>query len=169
MSNEQLQAWVERISLESFRIPFRHKATFNRRLSSTGGRYFMKSHHIEINPHQLETHGVDEVEKIIKHELCHYHLHLAGRGYRHRDADFKNLLQAVGGSRFCQSLPKNTPGRRQPEPYRYKLRCNACGAEYLRKRKMNPARYRCGQCSGRLTLLSLRLPQEVMINYYYST
>ena len=63
MSNEELQAWVEKISLESFRVPFRHQATFNRRLSSTGGRYFMKSHHIEINPHQLATHGREEVER----------------------------------------------------------------------------------------------------------
>lgn len=76
MSNEELQAWVERISEESFGLPFRHRATFNRRLSTTGGRYFMKSHHIEINPHQLEANGREEVEKIIKHELCHYHLHL---------------------------------------------------------------------------------------------
>ncbi|MGW8823768.1 SprT family protein [Paenibacillus lautus] len=161
MSNEELQAWVEKISLESFRIPFRHQATFNRRLSSTGGRYFMKSHHIEINPHQLATHGREEVEKIIKHELCHYHLHIAGRGYRHRDADFKKLLQAVGGSRFCKSLPKGkTVGRRQPEPYRYMLRCGDCGTEYLRKRKMDPARYRCGKCGGRLTLLKLDSPKK---------
>ncbi|MGE7827936.1 SprT family protein [Paenibacillus sp. NPDC093718] len=161
MSNEELQVWVEKISLESFRVPFRHQATFNRRLSSTGGRYFMKSHNIEINPHQLATNGKEEVEKIIKHELCHYHLHIAGRGYRHRDADFKNLLQAVGGSRFCKSLPKGkVAGRRQPEPYRYKLRCSYCGTEYLRKRKMNPARYRCGKCSGRLTLLKLDSPMK---------
>lgn len=160
MSNEELQAWVERVSLESFRLPFRHKATFNRRLSTTGGRYFMKSHHIEINPHQLDIHGPEEVEKIIKHELCHYHLHLAGRGYRHRDPDFKMLLQAVGGSRFCKALPKRTASGRNPEPYRYKLRCGACGTEYLRKRRMNPDRYRCGKCRGRLTLQALDSPNK---------
>ena len=98
MSNEELQAWVEKISLESFRVPFRHQATFNRRLSSTGGRYFMKSHNIEINPHQLATNGKEEVEKIIKHELCHYHLHIAGRGYRHRDADFKTCRKPLEGA-----------------------------------------------------------------------
>ncbi|CAM3512266.1 MULTISPECIES: SprT family protein [Paenibacillus] len=160
MSNEELQAWVESVSLKSFGVPFRHKATFNRRLSSTGGRYFLKSHHIEINPHQLAANGPEEVEKIIKHELCHYHLHLAGRGYRHRDPDFKQLLQAVGGSRFCKSLPAAKPEGRKPEPYRYMLRCGACGTEYLRKRKMNPARYRCGRCSGRLTLLRLDSPKK---------
>ncbi|OOC63226.1 SprT family protein [Paenibacillus ihbetae] len=160
MSNEELQAWVESVSLKSFGVPFRHKATFNRRLSSTGGRYFLKSHHIEINPHQLAANGPEEVEKIIKHELCHYHLHIAGKGYRHRDPDFKQLLQAVGGSRFCKSLPATKPAGRKPEPYRYMLRCGACGTEYLRKRKMNPARYRCGRCSGRLTLLQLDSPKK---------
>lgn len=155
MSNEELQAWVEEISIHSFHIPFKHRATFNRRLSSTGGRYFMKSHNIEINPHQLEIHGKEEVERIIKHELCHYHLHLAGRGYKHRDADFKNLLQAVGGSRFCKAIVKSDGNMRKPEPYRYVLRCVECGTEYKRKRKMDPARYRCGRCSGHLRLLML--------------
>lgn len=37
------------------------------------------------------------MERIIKHELCHYHLHLRGMGYKHRDADFKTLLAQVGG------------------------------------------------------------------------
>lgn len=96
MTDEQLQAWVEEISLRSFGLPFRHEARFNRRLRSTGGRYFMKSHHIEINPAQLAAYGVEEVEKIIKHELCHYHLHIMGRGYRHRDPEFKALLNRVG-------------------------------------------------------------------------
>lgn len=94
MTDEQLQAWIEQISLRSFGVPFRHQARFNSRLRTTGGRYFMKSHHIEINPAQLVTYGEEEVERIIKHELCHYHLHLAGRGYQHRDADFKALLQS---------------------------------------------------------------------------
>lgn len=115
----------------------------------------MKSHHIEINPRQLETHGREEVEKIIKHELCHYHLHLAGRGYRHRDRDFKTLLAEVGGSRYCKSVASPGEKARKPQPYRYLLRCTDCRMSYKRKRKMNPDRYRCGRCGGRLTLHSL--------------
>lgn len=153
MSNDELQAWVEDISLRSFGIPFRHRATFNARLSTTGGRYFMKSHDIEINPHQLQSHGLDEVEKIIKHELCHYHLHIRGMGYKHRDADFKQLLQQVGGSRFCKALPGKKA--RVPQPYRYKLVCSACGMEYKRKRKMDVRKYRCGKCRGNLRLFPL--------------
>lgn len=155
MSNEELQLWIEQVSRDSFGVPFRHKASFNSRLSSTGGRYFTKSHNIEINPHQLATFGREETERIIKHELCHYHLHLAKRGYMHRDADFKSLLAQVGGSRFCQTL--SGAKARKSLPYRYKLVCTACGVEYPRKRKVDPKRYRCGKCTGKLKLLALEV------------
>jgi len=151
MDDKQLQQWVEQISIASFGIPFKHKATFNSRLRSTGGRYFMKSHHIEISSLQLQLHGPEEVEKIIKHELCHYHLHLARRGHQHRDADFKQLLRQVGGTRFCSALPI----AKKKEPYRYRLVCLKCQMEYLRKRKVNPAKYACGKCRGKLKLLEV--------------
>lgn len=155
MTNEELQLWIEQVSRDSFGVPFRHKASFNSRLSSTGGRYFTKSHNIEINPHQLAIFGREETEKIIKHELCHYHLHLAKRGYMHRDTDFKSLLAQVGGSRYCQTLPGAKA--RKSLPYRYKLICTACAMEYPRKRKVDPKRYRCGKCSGKLKLLALEV------------
>lgn len=151
MTNEQLQQWVERISTQHFGRPFLHRATFNERLRATGGRYFMKTHHIEISRRHYDTYGLDEVEKIIKHELCHYHLHLMKKGYRHQDSDFKQLLKKVGGSRYCQSLP----GSKKPQPPRYMLQCKECNIQYLRKRKMDPARYRCGKCNGRLQLFQL--------------
>ncbi|WP_091069744.1 SprT family protein [Paenibacillus sp. NFR01] len=154
MSNEELQQWIEQVSLRSFGVPFRHKASFNGRLTTTGGRYFTKSHNIEINPRQLTMFGREETEKIIKHELCHYHLHLAKRGYMHRDADFKQLLARVGGSRYCQSLPGAQA--RKPLPIRYKLVCVSCAMEYPRKRKPDPRKYRCGRCAGMLKLLVLK-------------
>jgi SprT-like protein len=151
VDDQQLQRWVEQISLRDFGRPFRHKATFNSRLSSTGGRYFTKTHDIEISRKQYDTHGQEEVEKIIKHELCHYHLHLTRRGYLHRDADFKALLKQVGGSRFCSALPQ----AQRKEPYRYRLVCADCGMEYLRKRKLDPKRYACGRCRGKLRLFPI--------------
>jgi len=157
VNDAELQAWIERISLESFGIPFRHRARFNPRLRSTGGRYFLKSHDIEINPHQLEAHGKDEVEKIIKHELCHYHLHIQKRGYQHRDVEFKALLAQVGGSRFCSHLPTAVKPKRRVEPYRYELRCERCGMSYKRKRRMDPRKYACGKCRGRLELFLIQM------------
>lgn len=154
MDDRQLQLWVEKISLASFGRPFMHRATFNRRLRSTGGRYFTRTHDIEISWLQYEQFGSDEVEKIIKHELCHYHLHLLGQGYRHRDEAFKNWLAKVGGTRYCNSLPQAV---KRKEPYRYKMICINCRMEYLRKRKVDPRRYACGRCRGELQLHMLDL------------
>ena len=142
---------MERISLQSFGLPFLHQAKFNSRLTSTGGRYFTKSHNIEISSKQLEVHGMDEVERIIKHELCHYHLHLRKKGYQHRDADFKLLLQQVGGSRYCTAVP----GAARKELYKYKLECVSCRMTYYRKRKVNVRRYACGRCRNRLKLVEI--------------
>ncbi|MCM3783629.1 SprT family protein [Neobacillus mesonae] len=150
MTNEELQAWIERISLESFGVPFQHEAVFNARLTTTGGRYMLRSHRIEINPHQLMVHGAEEVEKIIKHELCHYHLHIRGRGYQHRDPEFKQLLTQVGGSRYCQGLPGGKA--RRSLPYKYQLVCQSCSQVYKRKRKVDVRKYRCGRCGGKLRM-----------------
>jgi SprT-like protein len=157
MDDRQLQLWVEQISMESFGRPFKHQARFNKRLTSTGGRYFTGSHDIEISWLQYQEFGAADVEKIIKHELCHYHLHLMKRGYQHRDADFQTLLAKVGGTRYCQSLPQSL---KRKEPYRYKLVCLDCKGEYMRKRKLDPARFACGKCRGKLKLYALDLQKN---------
>jgi len=153
MDNHQLQQWVEKISIESFGRPFLHKATFNARLKATGGRYFTTTHNIEISPHQLDSYGVEETEKIIKHELCHYHLHILKRGYKHRDQDFKMLLASVGGARYCKRLPERQGAAARP--YRYVLTCVNCNQQYYRKRRMDVSKYRCGKCRGKLFLKSV--------------
>ncbi|KRE86345.1 hypothetical protein ASG89_10010 [Paenibacillus sp. Soil766] len=153
MEDQELQQWIEQISMESFGRPFVHQARFNRRLRSTGGRYFMKSHDIEISWSQWETYGRDEIEKIIKHELCHYHLHILKRGYQHRDQDFKTLLAQVGGTRYCQSLPRP----RTKQAYKYRLECVNCKTEYYRKRKMDVRKFACGNCRGKLKSYTLDL------------
>lgn len=156
MNDSELQQWVEKVSLTSFGIPFRHKAAFNGRLRTTGGRYFLKSHNIEISPHQLAVNGLEETERIIKHELCHYHLHLAGRGYKHRDEDFKRLLKQVGATLYCKTLP----GTRRSLPVKYFLVCRDCGMSYPRKRKADPRRYACGKCRGKLGLVEAKPERE---------
>lgn len=145
-----LQHWVESISLKRFGKPFIHTARFNSRLRTTGGRYFLDDHRIEISSRHLEQLGREVVEGIICHELCHYHLHLEGRGYRHRDADFKALLKQVGGLRYTPPLP-GTEGRKT-RPDRYILQCMDCGLKARRKKRMDPKRYCCGICGGKLTL-----------------
>lgn len=146
MNEEQLQELVENISLKYFQKPFRHQAMFNSRLRTTGGRYLLGSHNIEINKKYYDENGLGELIGIIKHELCHYHLHLENKGYRHGDSDFRMLLKEVGAPRFCNSLSSVVK-----KSLLYK--CNQCGQEYRRRKRINTTKYVCGKCNGRLSFI----------------
>ncbi|WP_027410258.1 SprT family protein [Anoxybacteroides tepidamans] len=150
MEQNELQKLVEQVSLQFFQKPFQHKALFNPRLRTTGGRYLLRSHNIEINPKYYEAFGEEELISIIKHELCHYHLHLEGKGYRHRDNDFRALLHRVQAPRYCRPLPNQN---RQAVSAHYLYACLQCGLVYERKRKMNTQRYVCGKCHGKLRMI----------------
>ena len=143
MNEHELQQLTEEISRASFHREFTHNITYNKRLRSSGGRYLLKTGNIEINPLVEQELGLEALVGVIKHELCHYHLHQTGGGYRHRDADFKRLLHQVGGSRFVE---------RMKEP-NFIYECTACHHRYPRMRKMNTHRYVCGKCRGKLILL----------------
>jgi SprT-like protein len=148
VDNQELQNIVEKISLELFGKPFKHKAVFNTKLRTTGGRYLLGTHNIEINRKYLDQLGKGELFGIIKHELCHYHLHLEGRGYQHRDADFKLLLKKTGAPRFCNRLPEKTKKRTLKKLLIYE--CANCRLQYRRKKSINTDRYVCGKCRGKL-------------------
>lgn len=149
MDDKKLQQLVEEISLRFFNKKFTHKATFNKRLRTTGGRYILNTHNIDINPKYLEEHGLDEVIGIIKHELCHYHLHIEGKGYKHRDNDFRELLKKVGAPRFC------TPLKSEPKSVRkiLKYQCKSCQQIFNRKKKVDTTKYVCGKCGGKIYLM----------------
>lgn len=150
MSNSQLQTLVEKISLAYFGRSFKHQALFNKRLRTTGGRYLLNSHNIEINPKQYQFFGQDTLVGIIKHELCHYHLHLQGMGFQHRDQDFKQLMEKVGAPRFCDVVP----GALNKNRIIHQYECSSCGVRYNRKRRIDVAKYVCGKCRGKLKKLS---------------
>ena len=151
MNQTELQALVEKISRDCFGLPFQHQATFNNRLRTTGGRYHLKSHHLDFNLKILETFGADEFLGVIKHELCHYHLHLSDKGFQHKDKEFKQLLTEVGGSRFVKSLSKP-----KPEKKRILYQCQGCEQFIYRQRKVNTQKYVCGQCRGKLTRIEIQ-------------
>lgn len=146
-TNDSLQAYVEAVSEEWFHHPFRHRATFNSRLRTTGGRYHLQTHHLDFNPKILDVFGEAVFLGIVKHELCHYHLHIAGRGYQHRDADFHKLLKKVGGLRYTPSLEQKSGVAK-----RWHYQCSHCGQSYYRKRRVNTSSYCCGRCHGKLKL-----------------
>lgn len=145
MDEKEIQQLVEEVSLRYFGMPFLHKAIFNNRLRTTGGRYLLKSHNIELNYRYYEMYGKEELVGIIKHELCHYHLHITGRGYKHRDRDFRELLQKVGAPRFCKRMINE-----EKEKKVYMYECMECSLQYVRRRQINTKRYVCGKCKGKL-------------------
>lgn len=146
MQNEDLQQHTEALAISFFGKPFRHRIYFNSRLRSTGGRYLLNTHDIEINPKQYEHFGIKEIEKIIKHELCHYFLHIEGKGYQHRDKDFRQLAQKVGAPRFC------SPTESYDKRVNYEYMCSKCQQTFFRIRRVNVKKMRCGKCGGSLEL-----------------
>ena len=103
------------------------------RLRTTGGRYLLKSHDIEINPKQYEHYGKKAIIDIVKHELCHYHLHILGKKViKHKDRDFKMLkYESWCAPRFC------TPIHSYEERANYEYKCPDVGQKYLRIKRVN--------------------------------
>ena len=142
-----VQQLVEQLSEQYFERPFLHKAYFNNRLRKTGGRYLLSTHHIELNKRLYDHFGMEELRGIILHELCHYHLHLQGKGYKHRDNDFRALLKKVGAPRFCSSIEETVEAK--PKLIHI-YRCIKCQQLYKRKRRMRVQLYRCSKCQGEI-------------------
>lgn len=138
MTNKELQSLVENISQNYFQLPFRHKAQWNSRLRTTGGRYHLKTHNLDFNPKLLHDFDNDILIGIIKHELCHYHLHLSGKGYQHKDKDFKMLLKKVNGLRYCPRFSDTN--------YRLIYQCKGCGIKVYRQRQLDTLKYICKKC-----------------------
>lgn len=147
-----LTDYVRQVSREDFGKEFHHQAYWNHRLKTTGGRFFPKDGHLDFNPRYYEANQA-LFRKIVRHELCHYHLYFEKKGYRHKDRDFKELLKAVGGVRYAPKLPAFDPAT-------YFYRCQQCSQVYPRKRRMNTAKYCCGKCRGVLEFINKRNQPE---------
>ncbi|WP_152655458.1 SprT family protein [Oceanobacillus sp. CFH 90083] len=147
LSDKELHQLVNQLSETFFHKPFMDKVQFNSRLRTTGGRYLPGKRLIELNPKYALEFEKEELIGIIKHELCHYHLHIEGKSYGHRDKDFKDLLAQTGSPRHCKQLPS------EQKRCRYTYECKKCNAIYKRVRKVDVSKYRCGKCKGKLNLM----------------
>ncbi|MFC7322029.1 SprT family protein [Halobacillus campisalis] len=144
VNQQELQQWTDQVSRRFFGKPYIDYVEFNPRLRTTGGRYIPSRRTIQLNPKYLRELGEEEFEGIIKHELCHYHLHIEGKGFNHRDRTFKDLLRKTGSPRFCKPLPS------EKEKQHHTYKCSTCGQKYTRKKKINVSRFVCGKCKGKL-------------------
>lgn len=141
LSNRELTMKVRQISLSYFKLPFEHEALWNQRLRTTGGRFFPRDLHLDFNPRMAD---LTDFDRVILHELTHYHLYRAKRGYKHQDSDFKELLAQVGGLRYAPQVAEKL--------MKYSYCCLSCGQLYQRQRKIDTKKYRCGKCRGKLLL-----------------
>ncbi|GGA92582.1 SprT family protein [Ornithinibacillus halotolerans] len=144
LNEKQLTRLVQDISLEFFNKPYTDRVIFNRRLRTTGGRYLPASRIIELNPKYFLEAEREEFIGIIKHELCHYHLHIEGKGYKHGDPEFKALLKKTGSPRHCKPLESNV------NRVKHQYKCINCNHIYKRVRRIDLRKYRCGICRGKL-------------------
>jgi SprT-like protein len=142
INQKTLEELVNELSVTYFSKPYKDKVSFNNRLRTTGGRYLPSKRKIELNPKYLDELGENEFIGIIKHELCHYHLHIEGKGYHHKDAAFKELLRRTNSPRHCKPLPSSKARRT------HKYICKHCGHKYVRFRRIDTKKYRCGKCRG---------------------
>ena len=124
-----LTNYVRQVSLEDFGWEFRHQAFWNKRLRTTGGRFFPKDGHLDFNPKIYETFGLETFRKIVRHELVHYHLYYQAKGYRHGDRDFKDLLKQVDGLRYAPSLSDSQTF--------LIYKCLSCGTLIRRRRRVD--------------------------------
>jgi SprT-like protein len=146
MTDEELTALTQEISAEKFQKLFKHRASFNQRLRTTGGRYVLSTGNIEVNPRSMNDYGRQEVIDIVKHELCHYHLHLEGKGCKHQDGEFQELLKRVKGTMHCRSLEQY----RLKQKKRYQYACKSCHISFKRTRQLDTRKYVCAACKGTL-------------------
>ncbi|QKY71221.1 SprT family protein [Lentibacillus sp. CBA3610] len=146
LNENDLYKLVEQLSRQYFHKPFVDVVEFNNRLRTTGGRYLPAKRTIELNPKYVLECDEEEVIGILKHELCHYHLHIEGKGYKHGDRDFKNLLKETGSPRHCSPLPSAL------KRFKYIYQCRKCNHIYKRVRRVDVKKFRCGKCKGELVM-----------------
>ncbi|MGP4107471.1 SprT family protein [Virgibacillus sp. L01] len=145
LNENELYKLVNELSVKYFDKPFKDIIRYNNRLRTTGGRYLPSKRVIELNPKYSMEMRENEVIGIIKHELCHYHLHIEGKGYKHGDRDFKNLLKTTGSPRHCNPLPSSVKKHNK-----HIYICRNCSRVYKRTRRIDVNKYRCGKCRGKL-------------------
>ncbi|TLQ03976.1 SprT family protein [Pediococcus stilesii] len=148
MTDFELKNLTKDIARSAFGEDFPYEVFFNRRLKTTGGRYHLNDHHIDINPLMLEEFDQTVLIGVIKHELTHYFVHKMGERPDHRNPHFKKLLNQVGGLRYA---PLTSKTRRSKKQYLYQ--CQNCGQKYARFRRVNVQKFVCSRCRGRLKLM----------------
>ena len=106
-------------------------------------------------------------ESILRSILAHEVLHACPGCQNHKDRwqSYGKAMEAAYGYRIRRTWTYEGMGLEDPRKvraFRFRLRCEGCGAEILRKKRSplvdEPHRYRC-RCGGKLRLECLAEPQ----------
>ncbi len=102
-----LTDYVKTVSIEDFGWKFKHQALWNKRLRTTGGRFFPRMAMILI-PNSMRNMALKPFENC-PYELCHYHLIFQGKGYSIL-IEISSLLAKVDGLRYAPKMQKRSGG-----------------------------------------------------------
>ncbi len=142
------------------------RVEWSSRLRTAAGRADYRHNLVTLNP-LLRTHGADEIDRTLRHELAHLLAH-ARKGRRRIAPHGPEWRQAccdlgIADEQRCHSLP--FPRQTRARPFLY--RCPRCGREFPRVRKIRRRvaclaccrRYYHGQFDKRFTLQLVAAPQ----------
>lgn len=121
-----------------------HRIAYNARFSNMAGRITYKPPLIELSAKHFEKNP-DGLRETLLHEMIHAWLYARGKDPGH-SAAFKRKMRELGLSSIYHDLGSAAP--RKESTRRFILRCDACQAELLRKRRP-PGNVSCGRCSRR--------------------
>lgn len=153
--------WEVMAQAAALTIPFSgaidpHVVINNRAVSRFGCcKYQMGRYTIEVARRVAEGEE-GPCKEILAHELLHTCYGCRNHGKRWKW--YAQKMNDAYGYHIRRTSTNEEVGVQQGRPYRYRLRCERCGAEFNRFRASaltkNPERYRC-KCGGRLKLINL--------------
>lgn len=132
------------------------RVQWNRRLSTTAGRAFLRGARIELNP-RLLARAPDQVPVVLAHEAAHIAaFRLFGPNIPAHGRHWRSLMRLAGHQpEITHKIPVDRPKTSRRRRFFYLRVCEACGDRQVAA----AVRYgRCHGCSARESYLVVKAP-----------
>ncbi len=153
MNEEKLKRLADKLSRHFWDRPCRIPVIWNGRLKRSMGRFLFQAEgeqrkplRIELSKHAAAFINREIFVAVLLHELCHYHLFIAGKPFADHHPLFEKELRRVGAistnqvqipqkgyELFCQKCQRTLGLRKRINTQRYRSAC--CRAPILKKEK----------------------------------
>lgn len=148
VDQEKLEVLANKLSLHFWNKPCDIPVRWNGRLTKAMGRFIFSTQRktrspirIELSKHAVRFINHEIFIAVLLHELCHYHLFLAGKPFEDGHPAFEQELRRVGAiSTNTVQLPQRG----------YHLYCDKCKAYLGTRKRMNTMRYLSGCCKAKI-------------------